>query len=147
MIAHKSKTKQCSKCKLDKNLIKFHKDSSKSDGLYSSCRDCCNKFWQSENSKENRKHPRYALARRKHKIAKFGITLEEYDKIFSAQNQMCALCGIRQDKLRKKLAVDHCHKTGKVRALLCGNCNRGLGFFKDSVDLLNKATNYVIRHS
>jgi len=71
---------------------------------------------------------------------KFGIGLHQYQAILEEQGGLCYLCG--QNDFRN-LAVDHCHKTGKVRRLLCSNCNMGLGKFNDNPDLLRKAANYV----
>lgn len=71
---------------------------------------------------------------------KFGIGLHQYQTILQEQNGVCYLCG--QPDFRN-LAVDHCHKTGRVRRLLCTSCNTGLGKFKDDPELLRKAANYV----
>jgi len=77
---------------------------------------------------------------------KFGITLDDYNKILSNQNGVCAICG-EQCKTGKMLAVDHCHSTNKVRGLLCQFCNTGLGQFRDRVDFLNKAIKYLKNNS
>lgn len=71
----------------------------------------------------------------------FGITIEDYDKMFKKQKGLCAICGLPENKIR--LSVDHCHDTGEVRGLLCGSCNRGLGLFRDNCELLKKAINYL----
>jgi hypothetical protein len=70
--------------------------------------------------------------RRKNIILKnvYGITLQQYEKMFKEQNGKCGICGIHQDTLKKSLCVDHCHKTNKVRGLLCKNCNVALGFYE-----------------
>lgn len=79
----------------------------------------------------------------------FGITLEEYQKLFESQQGLCAICSQPESvvdwrsKEVKRLAVDHCHKTGKIRGLLCTNCNHGLGKFKDNPMLLQKALDYL----
>jgi len=73
---------------------------------------------------------------------KFGITLDVYNKILEGQNGVCAIC--KDECLTgRQLAVDHDHKTGKVRGLLCMECNIGLGKFKDSSELLSKAISYL----
>lgn len=74
----------------------------------------------------------------------YGITIAEYDQMFSSQSGKCAICETHQDNLSKRLAVDHCHTTGKLRKLLCEKCNRGLGFFQDSPVLLKKAMEYLL---
>ncbi len=76
--------------------------------------------------------------------AKYNITLEEKKEMWREQNYMCAIC-------RKHLAtigqanVDHDHATGEVRALLCRDCNTGLGHYRDSPDLLREAADYLER--
>lgn len=75
---------------------------------------------------------------------KYGITLEEYNKILNQQNSKCSICGTHQDDLTKNLVVDHDHCTGKIRGLLCDKCNRGLGHFNDDIKLLRKAVNYLV---
>lgn len=73
----------------------------------------------------------------------YGITLEEYNDMLAKQNNCCAICSIVPDKGNRRLAVDHDHLTGKIRGLLCDNCNNGLGRFKDRPDLLQKAASYL----
>jgi len=76
----------------------------------------------------------------------YGIGLKEYDVMFNAQNGVCAICSKEPPNTHKKrLNVDHCHTTGKVRGLLCDACNRAIGLLKDSPDLLNKAISYLAR--
>jgi hypothetical protein len=74
---------------------------------------------------------------------RYGIPLEEYNKVFQEQAGNCKLCGLHQSVLRYSLAVDHNHKSGQIRGLLCSNCNTGLGLFKDDISLLQKATQYL----
>lgn len=77
----------------------------------------------------------------------YGITVEEYLDMAEKQNFVCALCGKPNFAMGVNhsgcLAVDHDHKTGKVRGLLCHNCNRALGLLHDNPDLLRKASEYV----
>lgn len=77
----------------------------------------------------------------------YGITLEDYDNLRIKQNFRCYLCGTHETVSdgRGLLHVDHDHTTGEVRSLLCSSCNTGLGLFKEDVDLLNKAINYIIK--
>jgi hypothetical protein len=81
--------------------------------------------------------------------ARYGISREEYVALRKKQKNKCAICGnAEQRKVRGKvteLSVDHCHNTGKVRALLCFSCNSGLGSFKDDIDRLRKAVDYLER--
>lgn len=74
----------------------------------------------------------------------YGISLDEYHRKYKDQNGKCAICGdAKPDNGRSGLAVDHCHSKGHVRGLLCSHCNHGLGKFKDSVELLQKAIEYI----
>lgn len=88
----------------------------------------------------------YALVE-KHLKNTYGITYEEYLKLLADQKEKCAICGgegFKIDPRQKiKLVIDHCHTTGRVRGMLCHNCNRGLGLFKDSVYNLQKAIDYL----
>lgn len=82
---------------------------------------------------------------------KYGITVDDFDRMAHEQNYCCAICHRQEtsvDKLGlpRRLAVDHCHTTGKVRALLCTNCNKSLGGFKDDPRLLREAAAYLERH-
>jgi hypothetical protein len=79
----------------------------------------------------------------------FGINIEQYQKMFDEQNGCCAVCGETETEIHprsgrlRRLAVDHCHKTGKVRGLLCNNCNRAIGLLKDDPTVLRSAINYL----
>ena len=73
----------------------------------------------------------------------YGISGEDYDKMFEQQNGRCAICETHYPVL----CVDHCHKTGKVRKLLCRNCNTGIGQLKDNPNLLIKAAAYINKHT
>lgn len=79
----------------------------------------------------------------------FGITLEEYQRLFVAQNGLCAICGQPERDTRngkvKWLAVDHDHADDHIRGLLCSSCNTGLGKFGDSIECLEAALAYLRR--
>lgn len=72
----------------------------------------------------------------------YGITLEDYNFLLEKQNEKCKICN-NECPTGKSLAVDHNHKTGKVRGLLCKNCNIGLGMFFDNLDFLESAVLYL----
>lgn len=80
---------------------------------------------------------------------RFGISLEEYQLMLENQNNLCAICGRpertvdHRTKKVRSLAVDHNHNTGKVRGLLCTDCNRALGLLQDSKDVLQNALAYL----
>jgi hypothetical protein len=72
----------------------------------------------------------------------YKITLEDYNLLLEKQNEKCKICN-RDCSTGKSLAVDHNHETGKVRGLLCKNCNIGLGMFFDNLDFLESAVLYL----
>lgn len=74
----------------------------------------------------------------------YGLALWEYKVLFKKQKGCCAICGKHQSKLACAMCVDHCHFTGKVRGLLCKQCNRALGFLNDDVKLVKKAAGYLL---
>jgi len=73
---------------------------------------------------------------------RFGLTLEQYDALWKDQGGVCAGCG-GHNIAGRRLAIDHDHRTGKIRGLLCDRCNRCLGSVKDSPDVLRRLANYL----
>ena len=76
-------------------------------------------------------------------LEKYNLTLDEWNKLYDEQNGCCKICKRHESEFKYGLAVDHCHDTDKIRGLLCANCNRGLGYLKDSVELLELAIQYL----
>jgi hypothetical protein len=80
---------------------------------------------------------------------KYNISLEDYNNTLVSQNNCCLICKLPETSISNKnnkvisLSVDHCHTTGKVRGLLCSNCNKGLGCFKDNISFLKEAIEYL----
>jgi hypothetical protein len=72
----------------------------------------------------------------------YNLSVEKYNQLFVNQNGLCAICKAPV-VIGKKLVVDHCHKTGKIRGLLCYNCNNGIGNFRDNVNILSSAIKYL----
>lgn len=72
----------------------------------------------------------------------YGMSVAEYRKLERKQKGLCKLCKCEETHYRR-LSVDHCHKTGRVRGLLCNNCNRGLGLLKDNVTVLKRAVKHL----
>lgn len=76
----------------------------------------------------------------------YGIDTEQYNQMLIEQNHRCKICNRHKSEFKHALAVDHCHVTGKVRGILCPNCNTGVGKFKDDSSLLAKAYLYIQEH-
>lgn len=82
-----------------------------------------------------------------HLRERFGITPDQFEEMNKAQGGACAICGsTKSGRKDKRLMIDHCHATGKVRALLCHHCNAGIGYFKDDISKLEAAIAYLRRH-
>lgn len=80
-------------------------------------------------------------------MKRYGLAPEEYDAMVEKHNNCCAICESPAPKKsrKKRLNIDHDHKSGKVRGLLCDKCNQALGLFKDDLKLIKKATSYLAR--
>lgn len=124
----------CVHCKNKLPLSSFYK---RSDGrIVSRCIECTKR--DSNNSYLNNKDTKRDYKRK----IKYGITRKEYENLAKKQNYTCAICG---EKSIKELRVDHDHKSGKVRSLLCAKCNTRLGFLEKILEneLLEKMVDYI----
>ena len=105
--------------------------------------------WSSENKDQIKKYrqenkEKAAIVAREWALKSFyGLSLDDYDKMYTAQEGVCAICS---QAGKRSLCVDHCHTTGKVRALLCDSCNRGIGMLKEDTSVLQAAIAYLNRH-
>jgi len=127
--------KKCYVCGAAKHKSLFSNNASRVDGLQTYCKDC---------GKVNQSKWYYKRAH--------GITLEERDAILNKQDNRCAICNNEtQFKLKAgkgsnigiEAVIDHCHSSLKIRGVLCGSCNTGLGAFRDNVDSLFNAIEYL----
>jgi hypothetical protein len=81
---------------------------------------------------------------RAQQVSLYGLTLDQYDAMLKKQNGVCAICKKPETRSKKNnMCIDHNHKTGKVRSLLCDKCNRGIGYFNESISLLENASIYL----
>lgn len=132
-------TKVCSMCNAEKCTSKFHNNSNRSDGKDNRCKECKRRSYKYTDEI-------YIKNKRNNLRSKFNLSLEEYNKMFNNQEGCCAICGTHQSKLSRSLAVDHSHTNGHIRGLLCQVCNTALGKFKDSIEMLDKAAQYLKRY-
>ncbi len=133
--------KKCVKCKKEKPLSLFFKNCKAKDGLQWACKECDQNRhlkWKQDNPEEYKRRIKNTDLKRN-----YGITLIEYEKSKEEQKNSCYICS----EVTNDLVVDHCHISGKVRKLLCNNCNAGLGMYKDKPELLRKAAEYLEEHS
>jgi len=123
------------------DLDTFCKDKEYLYGRKNLCISCQSKRARKS---EKKKCPNGGYHRNKHLVRKYGITLEQYDKMYKEQNGKCKICNTKDTGgSGTHFAIDHNHKTGEVRGLLCQLCNTGLGMFRDSEDLLISAIKYL----
>lgn len=134
------------------------KDLIKRENNYLRCRLCAyerNRTWEKKNPDKVRSQKRRTYLSNCDKYSEESrlrqrkITAEQYNELLLKQNSLCKICNkpetkkMRKDGTESPLSIDHCHSTNKVRGLLCNKCNSGLGFFKDSIELLQEAINYL----
>ncbi len=133
-------SKVCYRCKATKPLTEFYKNRSRPDGHQHVCK-ACGKTYKSATRKKNRVDMDYYLRNT------YGITADDYDRLFTEQGGRCAIClQAETNMLRgtvRRLSVDHDHKTGAVRGLLCSRCNRGIGLLRDDPAITEAATVYL----
>lgn len=112
--------------------------------------------WYRKNIAKMRKYSREYWNRSENKIKNrdsklrndYGISLEDYKKMFDIQKGVCAICGLfPYHKTQRTLAVDHNHTTGKVRALLCHKCNSAIGMLNEDVQIIQKVIEYLNKHN
>jgi hypothetical protein len=140
-MATKTRTKICTYCQQEKRLSCFPKKKKETGGVryLSRCKPCVNAIVGS---------PEYRRKQREYRFRNnFGIDIATYERMAKQQGRLCAICGKDDRKLRNRLAVDHCHKTGKVRGLLCNQCNLALGAFQDDPMILEAAKQYLFKTS
>lgn len=93
--------------------------------------------WKKDNPDKVKLHTRRARFKR------YGLTIEAFEGMLSAQGYRCKVCNKDRLPTEREWQVDHCHKSGTVRGILCYNCNVGLGHFHDDKELLQAAINYL----
>ncbi len=148
-----NETKQCAKCNAIMPFSSFHKGVSRC-GLASFCKECTRETgreWLSNNRARARETGKRCRTKNREKFQersrrasrlRRGFTEELTQARYLEQNGVCAIC---QENLKPNFHVDHDHKTGKQRGLLCGKCNRGLGIFKEDLASLSNAIEYLER--
>jgi hypothetical protein len=132
--------KNCNKCGIQKPLSDFGKHNKTKDKLNRVCKKCAvqqsiDSYKKNPDTKRN-----YNLKRA------YGITLQDFENMKTAQNNKCAIC---QNIFKNSVdsCVDHCHTTKKVRGILCNHCNRAIGLFKESPISLKSALKYLKKYS
>lgn len=143
--------KRCTKCKEAKQLTSFTRSNQSPDGRRYWCLSCQvaynrsyvtrasvkerRKILRSERPQSQRWKPTPESVRASKLRIKYGITPEKFDRMLAAQGGRCAICGTDKPRGRhNRFVVDHCHKTGVIRGILCSPCNYRLGVMGDTAD-------------
>lgn len=132
--------KICKKCKIEKKESEFYFQKGMKDGLKSNCKDCYYndvKIYKKIYYQNNKIKIKDRDLKRN-----YNISLEDYNFLLKEQNNKCFVCK-SQEVDKKSLAVDHCHKTGKIRSLLCRRCNTILGLVEENSNLLDLLKQYI----
>ena len=135
---HTTGTKHCKSCNTTKPIEDFYVRNKTSMVRHSTCKECDKKRLA-----ENYDPIKY---REQHLQRSYGITQQDYDVMLVEQNHQCAICGTTDPGGRHNsnyFVVDHCHTTGKVRKLLCHNCNTALGLIGDNTQVLQSMIKYL----
>lgn len=136
--------KKCSECKKFKPYIEFNKLSNTWNGLQRRCKDCSSLVINDHNSKNKNKRKEVLLKSRLKR--KYKTTIDEFKKMYYTQNNTCSICKLVFDDIYdSRVCVDHDHRTGKIRGLLCNKCNSAIGFLNEDVETLNRAIEYLKR--
>lgn len=137
--------KTCKKCQISKSIDSYISSSSTKDKLRNWCKSC---FTDYDKQRRNNLSPEYKRGR---SLVRYWPELspiqanDKYMELFKSQNEKCYICETSTNWNGKSFPVDHCHKTNEVRGILCDDCNVGLGKFKDDIEILEKAINYLRR--
>lgn len=138
--------KQCTMCGEVKSVDQFTQSSGK---IRSECKPCgaeAQREWRKRNPEYMRDYMRLANQRRGYRRKSlYGMSPEDVEQMLADQDGSCAIC-FRPVSL-DKVNIDHCHASGKVRAILCRSCNLALGFMQDDPERIERAASYVRLHA
>ena len=157
--------KTCKKCKQEKSLLDYYKNKLTKDRHLPICKKCANiesTLYRKNNLEADRKianksYYKHNEARKigartyyrknlekvkAYKLKKYGLTIDEFELILIKQNNECCVCNIPFKKT-SDAKIDHCHKSGKTRGIICNHCNIALGHTKDNIEILYKLIEYL----
>ena len=130
----------CMTCSVEKHITEFYMRDKKTGRRHSACKEC-------DKARVKARHQANPERTRNNDLKRnYGITLQEHQEMYEKQNGVCATCKKPGDGKWKKLWVDHDHKTGKVRQLLCRRCNMILGQADDNISLFSEYIKYLQKH-
>lgn len=136
--------KTCNKCNVEQPLDEFGEYKGRLGTLRrNSCHSCRKRAEKIRYATDPNVKDRMKKRARDYRLkTQYGIDEKEFQRMVESQNFKCAICRCVPDS-KRKFNVDHCHTTGKVRGLLCWNCNIALGYLKENVDSFKNAIDYL----
>ena len=154
--------KECISCKKVLSINSFHKDKSRKSGLREKCKTCRCKFPEGNLetkclacndsfiiTNQNAKAQKYCSLTCQKMHIRYGISEYQLEDMLIESDYKCMICGNEETNIDKRtgkayaLSVDHCHETGNIRGVLCTCCNNALGQFKDNIEYLQNAVQYL----
>ena len=144
--------KVCKDCNTEYDISNFFYRNKSKNYTSPYCKKC---FMRKNNNYRNKNKNKIKAIKRKEYIKnkdkyisrelykKYKITLNEYNEMLEKQGNRCFICNVHKDDCSKGLAVDHNHNTGKIRKLLCRQCNSILGYSKENIEILSKCIDYI----
>lgn len=133
--------KQCSKCNQTLPLEAFYTHSAKR--LLKSGRQVTYFYTRSKCIECMLAYDKFRKQNGAYRHPKYGVTTEQLSELLEKQEGACAICSIKEEDYGKTFCIDHCHTTGVVRGLLCMHCNTALGHFRDDIESLERAIQYL----
>lgn len=137
--------RRCCSCEEHKGVEDFHNDKRSFDGKCTQCKACACSNGRKHHARRMKEDPAYKSAKRESYVkSRWGLSEGEYNLAWQSQK----VCGICEVELLggHQTHLDHDHETGAIRKFLCTNCNRALGHFQDSKEIIMKALTYLEEH-
>jgi hypothetical protein len=144
-------TKVCPRCRQDKPISEFtiRKRGERIGQPIAHCKVCNSDALKQRKQRDRTVYRRIEWPSKLKRL--YGLTVEAYYAMLAAQGGVCAICGVdnpckkrsTRDTAAQAFFVDHCHKTGKVRGLLCNHCNQAIGFLRDNANFAEKLAVYL----
>ncbi len=147
-------SKKCTRCHVEKPAEEFARDRTQRSGLRSACNVCRARLdvmeyhqdpdkYREKNRELRNKRP--IEKKRNNVLKKYGLTHQDFQDLVAKQGNVCAICA-QPEMVSPNLHVDHSHRTGTVRGLLCGHCNRAIGLLQDDPNIALAAAAYLSRN-
>lgn len=144
MSTYPDGTRDCKTCKRRLPLEEFWFENRKANRRHYRCKECHGfyiKSWVSGNPEKRKKITQRYGIRHEMRFKRYGITMADYDDMLASQHYSCAICHLVAKG--RELHIDHCHNSGKIRGLLCDQCNTGIGKLRHSPENALRAARYL----